>query len=342
VLEPNAVALAQRLRPGDIVILHDPQTLGMAGLLAEHGARVVWRCHIGADLGNRFTEDAWQFLQPHFAPCDAFVFSHAAFVPPQLAGRNVFIIEPSIDPLSPKNRTLPRDRVTSLLARAGLLCGEQADARDSIVGGAPPFRADQRLIVQVSRWDHLKDMAGVMQGFAERLAGRSDARLALVGPAVTGVVDDPEGGRVLAECTDAWASLPPRARNCIRLVTLQMDDVELNALTVNAAQRHACVVVQKSLQEGFGLTVTEAMWKGRPILASAVGGIVGQVPAGTGVLLDDPTDLEAFGTSLEQLLMRPDDMARLGRSARRHVRERYLSDRQLIDHAHLLARMAPS
>ena len=340
VLEPSAVAMGRRLRPGDVVLLHDPQTVGMAPMLAGRGIRIVWRCHIGADQSNRYTEDAWAFLQPYLAACDAFVFSHPAFVPPQLAGREVVIIEPSIDPLSPKNRPLSRSRVVSLLTGIGLLCGERADDGQAIVGDAPPFRDDDRLVVQVSRWDHLKDMAGVMEGFAEHLVRRSDARLALIGPAVTGIADDPEGAQVLAECADAWMSLPARARNRIRLVTLPLDDIARNALTVNAAQRHATVVVQKSLQEGFGLTVTEAMWKARPVLASAVGGIVGQVPPGTGVLLHDPTDLDAFGTALTDLLARPDDMKRLGRRARRHVRARYLSDRQLVDHAHLLQRLA--
>ena len=121
-------------------------------MLAGRGIRIVWRCHIGADQSNRYTEDAWAFLQPYLAACDAFVFSHPAFVPPQLAGRDVVIIEPSIDPLSPKNRPLSRSRVLSLLTRTGLLCGEPADGRQAIVGGAPPFRDHDQLVVQVSRW----------------------------------------------------------------------------------------------------------------------------------------------------------------------------------------------
>ena len=174
--------------------------------------------------------------------------------------------------------------------------------------------------MQVSRWDHLKDMRGVMQGFAERVAGASPARLALVGPAVDAVVDDPEGAQVLGECLATWESLPPVAREAIRLVGLPMDDVIANARLVNAIQRHASVVVQKSLQEGFGLTVTEAMWKSRPVVASAVGGITGQVPPGTGVLIDDPTDLDAFGGALLSLLARPAEMTAMGRRAHRHVR----------------------
>ena len=339
VLERNAAGLARHLRGGDVVLLHDPQTAGMAGALAARGARVVWRCHIGSDQANACSEEAWSFLRPHLAACHAFVFSHAAFVPPLLANQRVEIIEPAIDPLAPKNQPLRRTRYMSLLARAGLLPGER-DGGGAVVGDAPPFGADERLVVQVSRWDRLKDMAGVMRGFAEHVAGPTDARHALVGPAVASVSDDPEGARVLAECTDAWASLSPRVRDTIRLVMLPMDDVELNALTVNAVQRHASVVVQKSLQEGFGLTVTEAMWKERPVVASAVGGIVDQVPSGTGLLLPDPTDLGAFGEVLSSLLSRPSEMSRLGRRARRHVRAHFLCDRQLADHARLLKKLA--
>ena len=112
-----------------------------------------------------------------------------------------------------------------------------------------------------------------------------------------------------------------------------------NAVMVNVAQRHASVVVQKSLQEGFGLTVSEAMWKSRPVVASAVGGIVGQIPPGTGILVEDRSDLDTFGDTLASLLAHPAEMATMGRRARRHVRDHFLSDRHLIDYARLLAHM---
>jgi trehalose synthase len=344
VLAANAEVLdGTNVRPGDIVYLHDPQTAGLAGALRRHSARIVWRCHIGSDRTNEFTEEAWAFLQPYLADCQTFVFSHAAFVPRQLAESDVWIVEPSIDPFSPKNRALPPARVRALLAGVGLLEGGAGDpSMRAIVGGAPPIPPGEPLVLQVSRWDRLKDMGGVMQGFAEHVCGRSDARLALVGPEVGAVTDDPEGARVLAECADAWESLPARARDAIRLVTLPMDDPIANALLVNAAQRHARVVVQKSLAEGFGLTVTEAMWKARPVVASAVGGIVDQVPDDTGVLLADPTDLAAFGDALVSLLAQPARMRALGRRAKRHVREDLLSDRHLIDYSHLIEHMARS
>ena len=140
-----------------------------------------------------------------------------------------------------------------------------------------PSRHDQ-LVVQVSRWDRLKDMAGVMRGFAEHVVSRPEvdhdgsvARLMLVGPSVADVTDDPEGLDVLNDCRQLFESLPAEARARINLVTLPMDDVEENAAMVNAIQRRSHVIVQKSLAEGFGLTVAEGMWKSRPLVASRVG-----------------------------------------------------------------------
>ena len=335
-LEANAAALGRRVESGDIVVLHDPQTAGLAGHLVRQGARVVWRCHIGTDRPNVYSRGAWEFLLPHLADCHTFVFSRAAFVPPELSSADIWIIEPSIDPLSPKNRGLTRRQVSDLLVRIGLKSGEGADSQSLVLGDIGPFSPGGRVVVQVSRWDYLKDMVGVLHGFAEHIAGRNDARLALVGPSVDGVADDPEGSQVLAECLAAWEALPQRVRDDVRLVALPMDDMEMNALMVNASQRHASIVVQKSIQEGFGLTVAEAMWKSRPVVASAVGGIVDQVPPGAGVLLEDPRDLGVFGRAVSSLLERPEDLAAMGRSARHHVREHFLSDRHLIEYARLV------
>ena len=137
-------------------------------------------------------------------------------------------------------------------------------------------KATERLVLQVSRWDRLKDMPGVMKGFVDHLADLPpDVHLMLAGPEVSGVSDDPEGALELAACIAAWRALPEGTRRRVHLASLPMDDIDENAVMVNALQRHAYLVVQKSLFEGFGLTVTEAMWKGRPVVASAVGGIHG-------------------------------------------------------------------
>jgi trehalose synthase len=145
---------------------------------------------------------------------------------------------------------------------------------------------------------------------------------------------------VLEETIAAWRALPRADRSRVQLLSVPMDDPSENALVINALQRHATVVVQKSLAEGFGLTVAEAMWKRRPVVASAVGGIVDQViDDETGLLVDDPRDLESFGAAVEALLHDPAKAERLGRNGRRHVEDRFLGDRHLLQYAELLTQL---
>ena len=208
------------------------------------------------------------------------------------------------------------------------------------LGRAPTWQTP--LVVQVSRWDTLKDPVGVMRGFATLVDWRApaEAQLLLAGPNVTGVSDDPEGADVLNATIEAWRGFPHAVRNRIHIASLPTADVEENAIIVNALQRHATVVVQKSLQEGFGLTVTEAMWKGRPVLASAVGGIRDQIENGvSGVLIEDPTDTDAFATALRGLLEQPDVATRMGNAARERVRARFLGLRHLLDYARLIEKI---
>ena len=151
------------------------------------------------------------------------------------------------------------------------------------------------------------------------------AQLVLVGPSVSGVTDDPEGAEVFNDVVEAWKALADHTRERVHLVNLPMDDLQENAAMVNALQRHAAVVVQKSLREGFGLTVTEAMWKARPVIASAVGGIRDQIEHGvSGLLLKNPEDLDAFAGSLRQVLRNRGFAERLGSNARARVVQNYL------------------
>jgi trehalose synthase len=192
------------------------------------------------------------------------------------------------------------------------------------------------VLVQVSRWDRLKDMAGVMRSFADHVAPGGDGYLMLVGPAVNDVRDDPEGAAVYGECLLQWGELSPAARRRILLVTLPLDDVDENAAMVNALQRHATVIAQKSLAEGFGLTVAEGMWKGRPVIGSAVGGIIDQLAEGAGILLPDPADLTAFGSAARLLLCDPDLAARIGQAGHARVREQYVGDLHLLRYGSML------
>jgi trehalose synthase len=202
-------------------------------------------------------------------------------------------------------------------------------------GGALP--TDGPVVVQVSRWDRMKDMRGVLDGFVEHVPPRLGARLVLAGPAPTGVADDPEAAAVWDETVERWHSLALAARRRVQLALIPMDDPAENAYVVNALQRHATIVAQKSRAEGFGLTVAEAMWKSRPVVASAVGGIADQIVDGeSGLLLADPADLPRLGELLSAVLGSPAEAARLGENARRRVAERFLPDRQLLQYASLL------
>jgi trehalose synthase len=194
--------------------------------------------------------------------------------------------------------------------------------------------------VQVSRWDRLKDMAGVMEGFVRAVAGHglAGAHLVLAGPEVSGVSDDPEGAEVLAECQDQWQRLPQTVRGRVHLAAIPMDDADENAIIVNALQRHAAVVVQKSLVEGFGLTVTEAMWKARPVVASRLGGIQDQITDGQdGLLVEDPYDLDELAGVLQRPFDDADLARRLGAAARARVLSDYLGDRHLEQYVDLFS-----
>lgn len=352
-LSSNLAEMTPRVRPGDLVLLHDPQTAGMVDGLRAAGAHVVWRCHIGRDVPNELTDQGWAFLRPLIENADAFIFSRESYAPGWVAPEKLHVITPSVDPFSPKNAALSEPGVRAALVRAGLVEGAletgalgfarrdgsrgTVRSHQGLVLDGPPLPADARLVVQVSRWDRLKDMAGVLTGFAEHLTTfPEDVHLLLVGPEVSGVSDDPEGAEVLVECRDLWGGLSAAQQERVHLICLPMDDGDENAHLVNALQRRAAVVVQKSLEEGFGLTVTEAMWKTRPIVASATGGIQDQIIDGQqGLLLADPFDLEGLADALRRLLNDADLSAGLGRAAHERVHDRFLGDRHLEEYVDL-------
>lgn len=355
-LAANAAELLSEIRPGDLVLLHDPQTAGLTGFLAHAGARVVWRCHIGVDWQNDATRAGWSFLRPHLAPAEGYIFSRREYVPAWVAPEKVAIIPPSIDPFSPKNQNLDDDTVLSILTAIGVLdrvvlskppsflrpdgsAGVVARSAE-IIGEGRPGPGDP-LVVQVSRWDRLKDMLGVMYGFSEHVAPTGSGYLLLVGPAVAGVTDDPEGAAVFADCLLRWRELPTAIRARVLLVTLPLDDSDENAAMVNAIQRHATVITQKSLAEGFGLTVAEGMWKARPVVGSAVGGIIDQIANGTGILLPDPRDLEAFGAAVRRLLDDPQQASQMGEAAHSRIAEHYVGDLHLLRYDRLLSALIP-
>jgi trehalose synthase len=350
----NAAAFARRVRKGDVIILHDPQTLGMAPALQRSSAAVIWRCHVGVDEPNELVRQAWSFLRPYVSGADCCVFSRQAFAWQGLDRDRVAVIAPTIDPFTPKNEDLTPETVLRVLRACALLDGDRGGRvsfrrqdgssarveRHVQMVEDEPLRAETPLVVQVSRWDALKDPVGVIRGFAEHVRPETGAHLVYAGPAVDAVADDPEGRQVLHDTIAARSLLPGESRRRVHLATVPLDDPDENAVVINALQRQALVVVQKSIAEGFGLTVTEAMWKSRPVVGSRLGGIEEQIVDGeTGILLNDAHDLAAFGRAVSGLLEDPRRAEQIGRDAREHVRERFLSPRSLLDYLALIRRM---
>ena len=352
VLASHAEALEPMVGPSDIVVLHDPQTAGLIPAIRRTGARVIWRCHIGVDVPNDIVRRAWEFLLPYVAAADACIFSRRQYAWDGIRPDKVVVIPPSIDIYSPKNLALSAEQVSAILATAGITEGHGGDVtfvrldgskgrvqRRADLLGTGPVPEGGRIVTQVSRWDRLKDPFGVMVGFAEHTARREDAHLVIAGPAVNAVSDDPEGYDVVREVAALRERLPPAARERVHLACLPMDDVDENATMVNALQRHASIVVQKSLAEGFGLTVAEAMWKARAIVASRVGGLQDQIVDGESGILVDPTDLTAYGRALSSLLEDPLRSTVLGHAARRRCRDEYLAPRHLVRYVRLIEKL---
>jgi trehalose synthase len=371
----NAARLQPQLSPGDVLVVHDPQPLPLAGYLRERTSLVtVWRCHIGLDQSNAATRAAWEFLAPYLAHYDHAVFSAPEYIPERLAGR-ASVIAPGIDPLASKNRELTlRDAVEVLCRSALLSCPGptvggpyRALARRVLPsGGLAPVNAGENIglltrpiVTQISRWDRLKGFLPLMRAFAglkhsAYTAGGSIeplqrrrlelARLVLAGPDPAGVADDPEAADVLDELRRGYAALHPDIQADIALIVLPMEAVEENALMVNALQCASTLVVQNSLREGFGLTIAEAMWKRIPILSnSRACGPRQQVRDGVdGRLISDPEDELELGRALDEMLAAPDSLERMGRAAQRRVYERFLVLDQLRSWGQLLGALVES
>ncbi len=355
-LEANARELAELVRPADIVYLHDPQTAGMIPAVRGAAAKVVWRCHVGLDTPNDFARGAWEFLRSYVEQADAYVFSRRGFVWEGLDDERIWVVAPSIDAFSAKNQDLDQGTVAAILSAIGLRRGAAPAVPAFVRHDGTPGRVDRRAelvqsgplpddapaVVQVCRWDRLKDPLGVLRGFAES-AGDRGSHLVLAGPSVAGVADDPEGAEVLTEVHAAREGLDPGIRSRVHLASLPMEDLEENATMVNALQRRADVIVQKSLAEGFGLTVAEAMWKARPVVASRIGGIQDQIVDGeSGLLIDDPRDLAQFERAVESLIEDPTRAREIGDAARERVRDRFLATRPLTQYVRLLGGLLES
>ncbi len=300
----NFARLSDTLAEADYVIIHDPQPAPLLSLMSEASgksgktnAKWIWRCHIDASRPYR---PIWRYLRQYLEPYDASIFSLANFAQP--LPHPQYLIPPSIDPLSPKNIDLPDDDVVKIRLSFGI----------------DPQRP---MILQVSRFDWFKDPVGVIEAY--RLAKKHlPLQLVLAGGTAS---DDPEGAEVLAAVQKAAAGDPD-----IHILSLPPDAHG----TINALQRAADVVLQKSTKEGFGLTVTEAMWKGKPVIGGNTGGITLQiVDYHTGFLVDTP---EGAAFRLRYLLTRPKLVQEMGVTARNFVREHFLITRHLRDYLTLM------
>lgn len=291
--EYNERNLAELSLDGDLFLIHDPQPAGLIAKKARSGGHWAWRCHIDLSVPDPLV---WGFLRPIVEKYEAAIFSSPRFT--QGLPIRQALVCPSIDPLSDKNRELPPEEVHSIMERLRI-----------------PL--DKPLVTQVSRFDRLKDPVGVIKAF-QLAKNYVSARLLLVGGSAT---DDPEGAQVLAEVREQAGrdpdvmilELPPTAN-----------------LEINAIQRASTIVVQKSLKEGFGLTVSEALWKSKPVIAGAVGGIPLQITHKySGILVHS---VEGTAKWIRQLISTPDFARKLGENGREHVRHNFLLTRHLRDY----------
>jgi trehalose synthase len=294
----NAERLRATLVEADVVFIHDPQPAPLLGLCPERKGRWIWRCHI--DISRPYRQ-VWKYLREFVRPYDASIFSLASFAQP--LPHPQYLIPPSIDPLSDKNVELPE--------------GEIRAVRESF--GLDPCRP---LLLQVSRFDRFKDPVGVIRAFRMAKAFTPGLQLVLAGG---GAADDPEGEAVLRDVRGAANGDPD-----IHILLLPADAHR----TINALQRCADIVLQKSLREGFGLTVSEALWKGKPVIGGDTGGIRLQViDHHTGFLVNSP---EGAALRTRYLLRRRGIREEMGRKGREFVRENFLLTRHLREYLTLM------
>lgn len=294
----NAEILRPVLKDADYVFIHDPQPAALLQHFPDRKGKWIWRCHI--DVSHPF-RPVWKYIQGFVTAYDTSIFSLAAFA--QELPHPQYLVPPSIDPLSDKNVELPPETIAHLREKYQL-------------------DPDRPLVLQVSRFDRFKDPVGVIHGY--RLAKRFLPTLQLV-LAGGGATDDPEGEIVLKEVQDAAAGDPD-----IHVLLLPSDAHR----EINALQRAADIVIQKSVKEGFGLTVTEAMWKGKPVIGGDVGGIRLQViNFHTGFLVNTP---EGAALRIRYLLHQRERMKEMGEKARIFVRDNFLITRHLREYLTLM------
>ena len=353
--EESARELLDHVKPGDIVVVHDPQPLPIIRYVKQQvNISAIWRCHIGYETSNEQTRSAWTFVKPYVEAYDHTIFSAPEYIPDFLSGKTS-VIPPSIDPLSHKNRDLHVHKLTGILCNGGLLTeyhpiltppfGGQVKRLSS--EGAYELATEDLetgllfspVITQVSRWDRLKGFRPLLEGFIHlkrniELYGDGNARhikrlkllkLILAGPEPAFVKDDPEAFEVLNDLSQYYLTLSPEVQEDIAMLVLPMQSTKENALIVNALQRCSTVVVQNSIREGFGLTATEAMWKILPVMTSNACGLRQQVRDHLdGRVVYDPENTEEIAVTLNEMLIDPKRREVMAYSAQKRVFENFL------------------
>jgi len=291
----------------DVIVVHDPQPAALLELGGKGRARWIWRCHIDTRAPH---VETWNFLRPFVAGYDAAVFTLPEFVPPDLPIARRAIVPPAIDPLSPKNMPVDETLTERVLSWIGV-------------------SGDRPLVAQISRFDPWKDPMGAIAAYRQARQSIPRLQLALVGSLA---LDDPEGWEVYRQIQDAARQDPQ--------IDVFTNLTGVSNLEVNAFQRRAAVVIQKSIREGFGLVISEALWKGTPVVAGRAGGIPLQMPEGTGGFLIETVE-ECAQRMVE--LIRDRELARsLAERGREHVRRYFLLPRLLADELRLFGALLGS
>ncbi len=363
--EAASIAAADQLEKiipaHDIIVVHDPQPLGAgAEFIRRSGIKSIWRCHIGFDKKTPHTESAWKFLKPYTDNYDHAVFSTADYLPSFLKEKSS-IITPAIDPLSHKNRDISSPELISILCKSGIIQNghhrhfnpiwKRKALRLNAVGNFTRIKAGDGFdllyrptITQISRWDRLKGWESLLEGFVilkrkYRKNGHKKSlkdlrilasQLVMAGPEPSAVQDDPEGKGVIEELCRYYKTLPEVDQKDISILTLPMSSRSQNHLMVNALQRCSSLVVQNSLQEGFGLTATEAMWKQIPVLGTTACGLRQQIRDGKdGRLTINPNNSEEISQNLEQVFGKPKLLEKWSKSAQKRVYNNFLIFNQI-------------
>ena len=338
-LAKTAADVVGRFGRGDVVVLHGPPTAGLVADVLRAGAHPVWRSHVGLDEPNDVAREAWRFLGRYVEDAEAYVFSRRRFVWKSLDPADAFVIPPAIDPASPKNHDMNPEVVGAILARVGLQRNGRPGNTTFVRLDGTPGRVDRRaemteveplprdapLVVQISPWNRLKAPPTVIEIFARHVPLALGAHLIVAGPALEGVNDEPEADAVFAETLERWRSLDPAVQARVHLARIPTLDTDEAAATINALQRRAHVVMQKSHGEGFGMTVLEAAWKERPVVCSRVGGLQEHVVDGVTGYLITLGDYEAAGAAVARLLGDAELAQRMGAAGRENVRAHFLA-----------------